>query len=304
MDQPAPAIICETVWHDGVRGRDLPLRVRMPAGTGQVPLLLFSPGLGGTVGGGTAWGQAWAAAGFAVIHLQHPGSDDRVYAEAASPTEVPARVRAAASGEQLIARIDDVRFVLDALLSGPAVPGGCDLARIDRTRIGMAGHSMGAWTAAAVAGQRFGSGLTLADSRVRAVVLFSPSAQAGVDPAYGFGAITIPALSVTGTADGQPLSADPALRAAALTERSAPYRGMAAGNKYLLVFAGADHMIFSGGTKRPPQPADAHVNEVSAAATTAFWQATLNGDAKARAWLVTPAGLRARLAAGDSFEAK
>lgn len=304
MDQPAPAIICETVWHDGVRGRDLPLRIRMPAGKTNVPLILFSPGLGGTRAGGAAWGQAWAAAGFAVVHLQHPGSDDRVYNEAGDPAAIPARVRAAASGEQLIARIDDVRFVLDELLSRPAMPGGCDLGSIDRSRIGMAGHSMGAWTAAAVAGQRFPTGLSLTDSRVRAVVLFSPSAQAGVDPAYGFGAITIPALSVTGTADGQPLSADPALRAAALTERSAPYRGMAAGDKYLLVFAGADHMIFSGGTKRPPRPVDAHVTAVAAAATTAFWQATLNGDAKARAWLATPTGLRARLTAGDSFEAK
>jgi len=47
-------------------------------------VVLFAPGLGGTSAGGAvwawsvgrgSWGEAWAAAGFAVLHLQHPGSD-------------------------------------------------------------------------------------------------------------------------------------------------------------------------------------------------------------------------------------
>lgn len=313
MDQPPPAppppaIICDTVWHDAARDRDLPVRIRMPAGAAPVPLVLFSPGLGGTTSGGAAWGEAWAAAGFAVIHLQHPGSDADVYLGAASPADVPARVRAAASAPQLVARIRDVRFVLDAALRRPVVPGpgttGCDLGRIDPARIAMAGHSMGAWTAAAEAGQRYPGGLGEADARIKAVVLFSPSPQHGVDPAYSFGAITIPVLSITGTEDGQPLSADPDQRASALADRTAAYQGLPAGGKYQLIFDGADHMIFSGGTKRLPHASDAHVTEIAALATTAFWQATLNGDARARAFLATPEGLRARLNAADSFETK
>ncbi|MGL6111398.1 MAG: hypothetical protein ACRC2B_15000, partial [Rubrivivax sp.] len=62
-------------WHDSARGRDLPLRMRWPAGDGPCALVLYSHGLGGSRDGGDAWGQTWAEAGLAVLHLQHPGSD-------------------------------------------------------------------------------------------------------------------------------------------------------------------------------------------------------------------------------------
>jgi predicted dienelactone hydrolase len=67
--------VCDAVWRDTARGRDVPVRIRMPDGSGRAPLILFSHGLGGSLDGGTLWAQAWADAGFIVIHLHPPGSD-------------------------------------------------------------------------------------------------------------------------------------------------------------------------------------------------------------------------------------
>src|SRR5690242_1320032 len=89
----AQPIVCEAQWHDPARDRIVPLRIRMPAGTGKVPLILFSHGLGGNLDAGTIWAQAWAQNGFAVIHLQHAGSDSGILRTGG--------LRRAMSGEQL-----------------------------------------------------------------------------------------------------------------------------------------------------------------------------------------------------------
>ncbi|MFZ4687603.1 MAG: alpha/beta hydrolase family protein [Polymorphobacter sp.] len=296
----AAAPVCDAVWRDTARGRDLPVRIRMPAGTAKVPVVLFSPGLGGGIVGGTLWGQAWSARGLAVIHLEHPGSDAAVYLTPGTPDERRARVRAAASGVQLQARVADVGFVLDELARRPS-EGACDLTRIDLARIGMAGHSMGAWTVQGVAGQRYYGTTPFLDSRIKAAIALSPSALTTASLTDSFGGITIPFLSITGTADGTPRIVAEA-RGESSTEtpeaqRIGPFTGMAPGGKYLLVFKDGDHMVFAGNLRRAPVGPDAHIQGVTAAFTTAFWAATLLGDA---------AALKAgpKLAPGDRFEAK
>ncbi|WP_426167262.1 alpha/beta hydrolase family protein [Sandarakinorhabdus sp. DWP1-3-1] len=296
-----PGPVCNAVWRDDARNRDVPVRVRMPAGTGKVPLVLFSHGMGGDTSGGTLWASAWAARGLAVIQMQHAGSDIAVYRDAPTPADVPARVRGAATAEQLLARVGDARFVLNEVARRPR-GGACNLARINPDRIGFAGHSMGAWTAQALAGQRWGGGVTLADRRIRAAIALSPSAPFVGDPAEAFGKIGMPFLSITGTEDGAPALASAEVRAAAEAERTAPYRAMPPGDKYLLVFADADHMVFSGNARRAERTVDPHVKAVTAAATTAFWGATLLGSAKDKAFLAK--GLKAQLAPGDRLETK
>ena len=86
----------DDAWHDSARSRDLPWRLRLPTTPGPWPLLLHSHGLGGGREGGDVWGQAWAAAGFAVVHLQHPGSDT------AALRNGLAGLRAAVQPEQLL----------------------------------------------------------------------------------------------------------------------------------------------------------------------------------------------------------
>ena len=84
---PGPAYVDE-VWTDAARQRAVPVRLRWPDASrhaGPWPVVLFSHGLGGTRDGGAVWAAAWAAAGFAVVQLQHPGSDlDAVRAVATS----------------------------------------------------------------------------------------------------------------------------------------------------------------------------------------------------------------------------
>jgi len=140
---PVAATMCDAVWRDGPRGRDLPVRINLPDGKQKAPAVIWSPGLGGTRGNAARWVAAWTAAGIAVIRLEHPGSDAAVYRGPASPQERDAKLRAGIAPEQLLARIADVGFVADELARRPS-EGGCDLGRIDSDHLALAGHSMGA----------------------------------------------------------------------------------------------------------------------------------------------------------------
>lgn len=297
--------VCAAVWRDAARGRDLPVRIRLPDGAGKIPVVLFSPGLGGGITGGTLWASAWAARGLAVIHLEHPGSDASVYAGAANPDDLKARVRAAATGAQLQARVGDVSFILDELARRPR-EGACDLSRLDLSRIGLAGHSMGAWTAQAVAGQRYFGAAVFRDQRIIAAIALSPSTLTTGGLNEAFGGITIPFLSITGTADGMPKIARDAVLTTAQIEqqaqRTGPYTGMPPGRKYLIVFQDGDHMVFSGNRRRAPTGPDSHIQAVTARLSTAFWGITLLGNGADAALLAS--GVPPLLAAGDKFEAK
>jgi predicted dienelactone hydrolase len=302
--------VCDAVWRDAARGRDLPVRIRLPDGNGRapaksVPVVLFSPGLGGGIIGGTLWGNAWAARGIAVIHLAHPGSDASVYAGAANADDLKARVRAAATGVQLQARVGDVSFILDELARRPR-EGACDLARLNLSRIGLAGHSMGAWTAQAVAGQRYFGAAAFRDPRIVAAIALSPSTLTTGDVSEAFGGIMIPFLSITGTADGTPKIARDAVPSTAQIEqqaqRTGPYAGMTPGRKYLIVFQDGDHMVFAGNLRRTPTGPDSHIQTVTARLSTAFWGMTLFGNTDDAALLAS--GLTPMLAAGDRFSAK
>ena len=269
----ATAPVCDAVWHDAARDRDVPVRISLPAGTVRVPLVVWSPGLGGDVGSGGVWARAWVSAGLAVVRMQHKGSDGAVYRGAATPEERRARVVAAAAPDQLLARVGDARFVLSEIGRRPR-EGGCDLRRIDSRRTAIAGHSMGAWVAQAIAGQRFDGEPRLRDLRFRAALALSPTAPPGSD---AFARVTVPFLSITGTRDGIAANATPEQAAAALALRSAAWRSMPAdGSKCLLVLGGAEHMMLAG--NRPAAEAVAqHTETIARAASTAFLVAALTG---------------------------
>jgi len=251
-----------------------------------VPLILFSHGLGGSLDAGTTWARAWSDAGFAVIHLQHPGSDRAILRSG--------ELRAAMSGTQLAARAADVRFVLDEIPRNRR-EGDCDLSRLDLGHVGMSGHSFGAHTTLAVAGQRFGATRAgAADPRIDAAIVFSPAPPMAGSDEQAFGDIRIPVFSLTGTRDSVPLT--PTITP---EDRERPFRAMPPGGKYLLVMSGANHAAFSGGGGFARAPADPHVDSTVTAATLAFWRWTLMGDAAARRLLDDPDGLAASLAPGD-----
>ena len=289
---PIQADVVDAAWTDAVRNRTLPLRVRLPDARGPRPVILFSHGLGGSVDGGRYWGEQWASHGFVVIHIQHPGSDEAVWKDAKRPARA---LRRAASAEQFVARVADVKFVLDELQRRQRA-GDAFALRADLARIGMSGHSFGAVTTQTLAGQRFdvprrlqAQADALADDRLRAFIAFSPSARTD-DAVVQFKEITRPFFSVTGSADGTVglgLGV-PAYR------RLLPYEGMPGPDKYLLNLDGADHMIFNGAPRRRSDGADPVRDELhttlTRATTTAFWLAYLTDDAAALAWLRSGAG--------------
>jgi predicted dienelactone hydrolase len=308
--------VCDAVWRDATRDREVPVRIRIPAGGGKVPVILFSHGLGGSVDAGTTWAEAWSQNGFAVVHLQHPGSDRSLWEARTGIADRMAALRSGMTAEQLVARAEDVGFVLDEL-GRRSREGACDLTRIDLQKVGMSGHSFGAHTTQAVAGQRFpgAGGRDLKDPRISAAIAFSPAPPNAPEEVVraAFASITMPFFSITGTEDEVP-----ALTDVTPEERTLPFRFMPPGQKYLLVLDGADHADFSGSTGADLLPlghaarrgargigrgVNAHVDEVVKAATVAFWKATLLGDTDAQRFLAG-GGLRSMLAAGDRYETK
>lgn len=299
--EPAPA---DDTWVDPARGgRAIPLRLRWPAGDAACGLVIHSHGLGGNRAGAAAWGEAWQAAGLAVLHLQHPGSDTDALRLGGL-----AGLRRAAGAEQYLQRIVDARFVLDELQRRHAEGGPWRRVRLDA--IGLSGHSFGARLTQALAGEQppgapHGAAQRLADPRVQAFIAFSPgfSARDSLDEASlrrRFGAIRRPFLCVTGTQDDAMIAGD-----ASPATRRAVYRGLPAGRKAELVLAGADHMSFGGGSgvperagglrllRRAPGAAELepHHQRVVAAVTADWWRWHLLGDAVAGERLRRPAGL-------------
>ena len=290
---PAAAVplTCEARWTDAGREREVPVRIRMPEGEGRVAAILFSHGLGGWLDSGTVWAETWREAGFAVINLQHPGSDRSIIGGG--------RIGRAMSPEQLEARARDVAFVIDRIAAGGRA-GACDLGRIDGGQIGLAGHSFGAITAQAVAGQVFPGrpSRPLADPRIRAAVALSPSPPLRGSADRAFADIRIPFFSITGTQDVVPF-----LRRITPADRERPFRAMPAGGKYLLVLEGVDHGELNGQPGLPHRNMlpDARTEAIIGGATTDFWRWTLLGDAAARRRLDQ---LPRRIGEGDRFEAK
>jgi predicted dienelactone hydrolase len=302
---PAAVTIDET-WTDTARQRELPVRLRWPEASrhpGPRPVVLFSHGLGGTREGGAAWGEAWAAAGFVVVHLQHAGSDLNAVRGVTSSFRDQRALRTLASPQQLLARLRDVVFALDEIARHHAA-GQDRWGTVRPTQVGLSGHSFGAHTTLGMAGQRYPGFEGMNEPRLAAFIAFSPTAPAMGDARRAFDRLTRPLLSITGTRD-----ADVAGVGATPERRRAVFAGLPPGQKAQLVLQDADHMTFGGQTGRAAEvvPREAVTRELQAAhhalvasITTDWWRATLQDDADARKRLATPQGL----GAGDVWQQK
>jgi predicted dienelactone hydrolase len=283
---------------DVERNRELPVRVWLPLDTAPAPVILFSPGLGGSRAGYAYAGRHWAARGYVVVHLQHPGSDDAVWKDAAPGRRLRA-LRDAASVENFVLRADDVPAVLDALRRWNGEPGHPLHRRLDLEHVGMAGHSFGAVTTQAVAGQSFPVvGTRYTDPRIDAALAMSPSAPRRGRAADAFGSVRVPWLLMTGTRDGAPIGG------ASIESRREVYPALPPGGKYELVLHDAEHSAFSD-RALPTDAAPRNPNHARAvlAISVAFWDAWLRDDARARAWL-DGGGPRTVLATADGWQRK
>jgi predicted dienelactone hydrolase len=164
VDQPAtgeykkdrgPQVVGQVLydWRDDTRSRDVPVKIYYPKGEGKaLPVILFSHGLGGSREGYAYLGRHWASYGYVCVHIQHMGSDESVWKGQAQPME--SMKKAVADPQNALNRPLDVHFVLDRLEKLQGEEGPLK-GRMDLTRVGMAGHSFGAYTTMAVAGQTF-----------------------------------------------------------------------------------------------------------------------------------------------------
>ncbi len=278
-------------WTDAARQRPVPVKIYAPAtGKGPFPVIVFSHGLGGSREGYKYLGRHWASHGYVAVHVEHLGSDTEAFKEGfkGQRGRLLASMRESiADPRNAVARPLDVRFVLDRLEK--LNQGGSPLAhRLDLSRVGMAGHSFGAWTTLVVAGQRIGrevasgSAPSYADPRIKAAIAMSaPASRKREDLDRAFSAIHIPVLHMTGTLDDSPLGETKA------AERRIPYDHIHGADQYLVTFTGGDHMIFSGHLlERSERGArDAVFQDLILQGTTAFWDAYLKGDAAAKSWL-------------------
>lgn len=292
-----PADVVDETWVDTARQRELPVKTRWPDAArfpGERPMVIFSHGLGGTVDGGAVWGESWAAAGFAVLHLQHPGSDlDAVRALTTTFTDQPALQRVA-NAEQFMARMLDTVFALDMIARRHAARSG-RWATVRPTALGMSGHSFGAQTALAMAGQRFPGFLGLDEPRLAAFIALSPAIPLQMPARRSFEPVDRPVLSVTGTLDGDVVGVGNTAE-----RRQQVFAALPGGRKAHLVLKDADHMTFAGQTGRAAEiiPRETVTRELQSAhhalvarVTTDWWLATLSNDAPARERLQKPAGL-------------
>lgn len=290
--------------HDAARSRTLPAKLRVPqpcdAATRR-PLVLFSHGLGGSRAGGAAWGEHWASHGFAVLHIQHPGSDESLWRGRPGGFR-PETLKEGTSPERYVDRLRDVPAALESIAA--RIAASPELACIDVERIGMSGHSFGALTTMAIAGQRLprpgGAPAAWArEPRVVAAIAFSPSVREGPMGRASLASVDLPFLTVTGSRDGDVMGTG-----ATPETRRAVFDALPPGVRRLLWLDGADHMVFNGG---PPRPAtagtpgdDRRVQRAVAAVTLAFWRSTLAADAAAIAWLDGD-GPRGLLGPGDRW---
>jgi dienelactone hydrolase len=214
--------------------------------------------------------------------------------------DVIEQLKRGATADQLLGRVDDVRFVIDEIARRQSA-GDAMLARIDLNRIAMTGHSFGAVTTMALADtQHPGPIKSLADDRFKAFIALSPQVQ-GLPRTWPdrYGKMNKPFLSITGTIDGDMIG-----NGANPKKRAALFDAQPAGDKYRVVFENGDHSIFSGGTiresemfsqliddrkKRTDPETAKRIQEKTKTLTLKYLDAYLKNDASAKQWLVNEA---------------
>lgn len=260
---------------DAKRGLDIKCRVHFPAQGEKLPLILFSHGFGADRTAFSPIAQHWADHGYVVVHPSHIDGFGKSKGKGGDLPAggLPALLKNAAL--KIENRVGDLTFLLDSLDQLAAkLPALGD--RIDRSRIGIGGHSLGAFTTMLIGGVTADIGEVKArsfkDARVRCILPISGqgTGQQGLTES-SWSALTIPMLTMTGSLDKGAGGQGPEWK-------KEPFKLSPAGDKYLVFIEGANHTSF-GGTR----PGD--ITEAVKASTLAFWDAYLKEDSAAKASL-------------------
>lgn len=303
--EPLQVKVIDELWHDTGRNRDVPVRIYEPVlpNPEPMPVVIFSHGLGGTREGYAYLGQYWASHGYLCVHPQHAGSDGP--AILAGGLQIKQTMQKAVLDPQnLINRPKDVSFVIDRLEEENGAKGAF-AGKLDLGRIGVAGHSFGAYTTLAIAGQQFtspgGREFNFVDKRVKTAIAMSEQPPRALNADKSMTQIRIPILHMTGTEDLSPFGD---LKA---SDRRKPYDLTPANaDQYLILFDGARHLTFAGVgvllKEQSGQQTD-DVHQAIESATTRFWDAYLRNDPAAQKEL-REGGLKKLVRPADQVESK
>lgn len=272
---------------DPARGRTIATRIHMPTEPGPWPTVIFSHGFGGSLAAFPTSGRAWAARGVVVIHPTHsnsiqlpdpdlPSEDARAIREALVAAVGP-RPNGAPLAEVterpvfLRSRLADITFLQTLVRSrDPRLPAAVR-ERIDPTRMGMAGHSFGAYLTLVACGARLAPEPPPplpASFRAGLVISGQGTGRLGLEPG-AFDRMSGPLFSVTGSRDFGAAGETPDWRLEA-------FHSAGPGRQYAAILDGFRHGDFDAPDGDPVLGKTAGRLR---ALQSAFWRATLAGDA-------------------------
>jgi predicted dienelactone hydrolase len=274
---------------DPTRGnRALSVQLRIPSDApGARPVIVFSHGGGPRSAcsfGNAQWGDALASAGYVVIHIAHSiNAVDREMACSAMGVPGCSEVMA-----MLYLRPGDISAVISQI---PAIATRFGLSeRIDASRLGVAGHSFGAYTVMTAVGAKVELGVlrgkSFVDSRIVSAMALSPQGtgrfgfydQGGDE--HSWANISLPVLTQTGLGDGDPLTGE------AGPDRRIPFEKMPAPDK-MEAFLNEPRAIHGTFNLNSNAPTEFH--DWIRATGIAWFDATLQQRDTARAWLASDA---------------
>jgi len=282
--QPAPQpgpykvlTIERTLLRDAARNKEIPLKIYYPDAPGPFPVIVFSHGALASKDGYFTLGRFWASHGYVCIHPSHSDS--------IADSGFRGTLRQAISDPQgWENRPKDISFILDSLPRvssfAPQLAG-----KLDLSRIGVGGHSFGAYTASLTAGTTIllpgkDRPQSFLDKRVCAIVMLSPQGEGIMGlTANSWEELRLPMLLMFGSRDSGPFQEPPKWRAEPFAK--APPTG----NKYEVEVAGAQHMDFTG-PAACGEPTDEVFQSIETE-TLAFWNAYLKQDRQALQYLTS-----------------
>lgn len=303
--EPATTLKVETIdldLKDDVRGKTLPLRVRAPiAAAGEYPLVIFSHGAGGSRDAFADLSAAWAAQGYIVVHCTHDDSlqlrrqkDENLERILTDPKSLKSDVKPKERMADVTLIIDEVATIQKSLDGNSKTAG----AKIDASRIAIAGHSAGALTTqmaigVKVRGGRAGVGAltpaNVGDARIACGIVISGQGLTNrMMTKESWSELEKPMLVITGSKDVARISDETP------ESRRHPYEYAKPGDKYLLFMEGATHSSYQGRVKlralEGDNPDDATLKMITRATgstTQAFLDAYVKKNDAAKSYLVS-----------------